>query len=589
MSTPSSVFAGLPFRSPSREDSDEAAQSLVHLTSAEPNACKEMLARMYGFSGFHEDKAVFPKDAAAGPFDDELSPSDIAHRNARAAALLEQDSRFALKAPLANLGWELVFPHLGAFHRPRERRRLFSCLKRAIKSVAEENWSLADALHFEQVFAPAARFESPDADLMARWRDLGKWPDTAKPKQQLALMRQACKADISLGKHNLSAMFQRWRAQRWPNAMEYIVYRLGNRTSLTAQEAHAEFGRFFWNRINPPFSGMRDPFGENVSDAVKQEVADFSKNPDPAVAARNPVLSRVPFIVELAHNWPLLWNKQIAESLVSLERGCVVLQTLCDIPNSNSTRPAQTGFCSIWLEPLPDVGPVKDMTWWRYTASFFRLDGDNAFRPVALFEGTLVDPYLFEQQVTPESFSVQLAASGMQDDESYGLNGLWKVLQYELVNNRFGSLGGYLRDFPHTSFASVTVKVHPDYNSKAALPELVKVFLQTFNLQTASRAGSKLLDSTFVGVDASWMRERISPPSGLVFPVEGTPPARNWSVADLPLMFSSDKATNRELDEDIEKGRARQATRYRAMRQDLRRLGVAAEIVVYDPWSYPRN
>lgn len=591
MSTPFPVVPSLPFRSTSREDSDEAAQSLVHLTSAEPNACKQMLAKIYGFSGFHEDKAAFSKDAAAaGPFDDTLSPSDIAHRNTRAVILLEQDPRFALKGPFAKLSWRLVFPHLAVFHRPRERRRLFACLMHALKSVTEEDWSLADALHFEQVFAPSTKFEYTDTEMLARWPDIKKWPDKAKPKHQLALMRQACEADITLGRPNLSAMFQRWRAQGWPNAMEYIVHRLQKGTSLTAQEVHAQFPDFFWYRINPHFSGARDPFGESAEADVKQEVAEFSRNPDPEVAARNPVLNRVPFVIELAQNWTELWNKRIAERLESIEKGCVVLQTLCDVPDSNTTRRGHTGLCSICLEPLPDVGPMaKDMTWWRYTASFFRLDVNKAFRPVALFEGTLVDPYLFEKQVTPESFFLQMAASGLQDNESYGLNGFWKALQYELVNSRFGSLNGYLNKYPQTSFASVTVRLHPDYDSKAALPELVKVFLDTFNLQAASRVGSKLVSSTFADVGASWMRERISPPSGLIFPAEGTPPERNWSLADLPTMFSPDKASNRELDDDMEKRRATEATRYRAMRQGLRRLGVNAEIVVYDPWSYPLN
>lgn len=585
MPTASAEPQGLPFRPASFEDFSAYVRTLRMVLDVPLQHCQTLLAQIYGYSGLHELKAILKTPGAAGPFEEdmylvargyEVSP----RRRARAAKILERDSRVSFKAQLSLGSFEELVFQLGLFERPSNHKQTAKLIAEAVALVMTQGWAFSSALKLVKCFTPRVKYD------MARLSEF-EFADTLfDPLRQSESVRTYREPYLYLRDLKQNVDLEVLAKAGWPGF-----------ASLDNVHPHSRFSEWtgdwsfhFWEELCPEFADEPD-------DEAAQEADDFIKDPNPKAAARNFYLKQFPYITELAQNFDAIARTSFANELIEQQQRRLVLEESFQLPEDlNIAESGQSVICSVHLGESTTVDQFDDLVFWDYHATFCIEDAAGAWVPLALMKGILIEPYRGKYRVSEHNFQWEM------DAHSAMLNDVWKVLTFEFFSQaRYRNLSGYLRERPGTSFAVVHVEIHPAYRGKGLLPWLMNGFLSVFDGQPFSNLDHGWSSSGLERAE-SWydLEEDVSerdatiqiyPPAVLIFPVAGARPERNTVRPENFLLIGSPaKVRNRKVDKEVEARRAKLESHFLSLRGQLylESLGdETVDVLVYDPWSYP--
>jgi hypothetical protein len=506
-------------------------------------------------------------------------------------------ARFPLKLPLEIDNREELVLQLGLFQRPAHHKRTAKQVAEAVALTMIDGWAFPSALKFVTCFTPFPKLD------LSKLSDFKFNSKLFSPLAQMESARAYREPYLYLRDLKQNFDIEALDEAGWPGFFPLDDVSPGTR--LADWKRYYSWSEHFWEDIphdcfdesndteSEITSGDAGDANEDETDAI--EVENFVNNPDPEVAGRNRYLKQLPYITELASNFDAIARTSFAKEIISRQQRRLVLADTFYLPEDlDIAERGRAVLCSIHLGESDNVDKFDDLVFWDYHATLCIECSAGQWSPIAVLNGVLIEPYRSLYQVSENNFQFAM------DAHSAMLNDVWKVLTFEFfAKSRYRNLSGYLQQRPASSFAVVSIEIHPNYRGKGLLPSLMEGFLSVFNGQPDSNVEhfwsmsglereNWLAASDDLGEDE--LAIEVCPPSVLIFPVAGTPPEEIVAgPQNFRLVTSPAKLRNRKVDQNAESRRAKLESHFLSLRGRLIDPfdEQAIEILVYDPWGYP--
>lgn len=632
------------FRPASEEDFFSYAKNLAWLRRLPLQASQELLARIYGYPGTHELRAVLRGPGEPGPFSPPLysftrgypkrtlccpPPNPAKEQRGVFNRLLPpviegetplESGRTArlFNAIFANdLDMEdgsdafrrrMAIFEAGFFCAPKHHRAMFSIVKEGCLAAEQsvqryteflkDHWPVGywGLIEYEYRYCshPTAHSD-PQHD---------PWEAAASTPWEPRLMRRAleayqaaclyaaivapCVTETAGPPMDWAALFE-WDTLDWSSVVEdSFDWRESPWLQYLAQVVYPDCTAKAFDA---------DSLTEEQGDAIE----DFLNQLDTSLITGNPLLEAIPNVLELAKSWRFEQLRQLCDRCIEQTPRQIVLEAVTPwsgpprLNGQSFARLEVTAHFELAKNPELAKNQWGALSLWRYHATFSarqEATGPATLAPqtVGTISGWLIAPFDANYHTSADRFFEDL------DAESAELNDVWKVLQSVYFPSQgLSDVEDFCQQYPFEAMATANVCLLPKFRRQGLVPACLNLLREALEDCPGSRVDygalqeAQMLSPGDFGRDAEYaeMLEEQDPypyvlgaPKVFVMGIAGARSEQRY--VSFAARSSFKKLAKKDPDAPAEKLKKKLMKHFLGMRQHLQ-----CDLVVYDPNEYP--